>query len=117
MADDKKPEDQSEIAELTLPITGFASKIPPYLLEGKTEAERFILTEVSKFSEFSTWAAKVMVETHLEVRKTNGRVRAIEAWKSLFTSWYGFAGAVLSVIGGIAGLIIAIQTIAIFFKT
>lgn len=115
MADDKKPEDQSEIEAIALPINGFQSRIPPYLLEGKTESEQYILMEVSKFSEFSTWAAKILVDSNLQARKTNGRVRNLEAWRGLFTSWYGFAGAVLSVIGGIAGLILAIQTIAKLF--
>lgn len=110
-----KPEDDSEIPVVAVPPGGFSSKIPSYLLEGKSEAEQYILIEVSKFSEFSNWTAKALVDTNMQVRRTNGRVKALEIWKGFFTSWYGFAGAILSIIGGLAGLIIAIKTIAGLF--
>lgn len=106
-----KPEDSSDIAKVELPINGFSSDIPPYLLEGKSEAEQFILTEVSKMGHFIKWAAPVLVDNNLQARRSNGRLKTLEAFKAMFTSWWGFAGAVLSVIGGIAGVIAVIEFI------
>lgn len=117
MADDTKPEDQSDLPSLALPANGFQSRIPPYLLDNKTEDEIFLLTEVSKMSAFIEWAAPILISSNHEARKTNGRLKMLEAWRSMFVSWYGFAGAILSVIGGIAGLIMAIKTIASVFSS
>ncbi len=112
MSDDAHPEDASDIPVLELPPGGFVSRIPEHLLVGKSDSEKWILLEASKMSHFAEWAGKALVATHSEVRKTNGKVRSLEAFKAMFYSVWGFAGAVLAIIGGLAGLVAILQFLA-----
>jgi hypothetical protein len=105
MTDETKPEDKSDIPQIEIPAGGFQSRIPTHLLRGKSDEEQFILTEVSKMAAFIEWAAPIMSDSNLQARRTNGRLKAVEAWKAMFTSWWGFVGAILSIVGGIAGLV------------
>jgi hypothetical protein len=111
MPDDNKnhPEDKSEMAIAEIPPQGFQSTIPEYLLKDKTEAEAYILTEVSKMSQFIEWAAPIILESNLNIRKTNGRVRGLEGWRMKVTTGWGMVAttiaAILALIGGIEGII------------
>lgn len=103
------PEDKSEMAIAEIPPQGFQSTIPEYLLKDKTEAEAYILTEVSKMSQFIEWAAPVILESNLNIRKTNGRVKGLEGWKLKLTTGWGMVATafafILALIGGIEGII------------
>jgi len=103
------PENQSEIPIAEIPKNGFSSQIPAYLLDGKSEAEAYILTEVSKMSQFIEWAAPLLVDNNLQARKTNGKVKRLERWKLKLTTGWGMVvtvfGFILAVIGGIQGLV------------
>lgn len=109
MPDDPKPEDKSDIAVLALPNGGFQSRIPAHLLKDKSEEEQYIFGEVSKMASFIEWSAPIIVATHEQSRRTNGRLKGLEAWKAMFTSWWGLFGAILSIIGGLAGLVAVLQ--------
>lgn len=112
---DERPQDQSDIPPIELPPGGFVSRIPPHLLVDRPETEQFVLSEASKMAHFIEWAAPVIMATHGEVRKTNGSVKGLLAFKAMFYSVWGFCGALLSVIGGLAGLFAVIQFIASYF--
>jgi hypothetical protein len=103
------PEDQSEIKAAEFPAGGLSSKIPEYLLEGKSEAEIYILKEVSKMSQFIEWSAPLILDNNLQARKTNGRVKGLEGWRLKLTTGWGMVltaiTAILALIGGIEGLI------------
>ena len=111
MSDDTSshPEERSEIPIAEIPKNGFSSQIPAYLLDGKSEAEAYILTEVSKMSHFIEWSAPLILDNNLQARKTNGRVKGLEGWRLKLTTGWGMVvavfGFVLAVIGGIEGLI------------
>lgn len=103
------PEDQSEIKAAELPHQGFQSQIPDYLLAGKSEAEIYILKEVSKMSQFIEWSAPILLDNNFQARRTNGRVKGLEGWRLKLTTGWGVVAAtaafLLSVIGGITGII------------
>jgi hypothetical protein len=60
-------------------------------------------------SQFIEWAAPVILESNLNIRKTNGRVRGLEGWKMKVTTGWGMVAttvaAILALIGGIEGTI------------
>lgn len=103
------PEEQSEIKAAELPHQGFASQIPDYLLAGKSEAEAYILKEVSKMSQYIEWSAPLILDNNFQARRTNGRVKGLEGWKLKLTTGWGMViaagGLILALIGGIEGII------------
>lgn len=109
---DERSDAQSDIPPLELPPGGFVSRIPEHLLAGKSESERWLMTEMGRFAHFTEWAGTALVAAHSEVRKTNGTVKGLVAFKAMFYSWWGFAGAILSIIGGLAGVVAILQFFA-----
>jgi hypothetical protein len=107
------PEDQSEIKAAELPKSGFASSIPEYLLEGKSEAEIYVLKEVSKMSQFIEWSAPLLLDNNLQARRTNGRVKKLEGWQLKLTTGWGMVvtsvAFILAVIGGVEGIITLLE--------
>lgn len=111
MSDDARPEDLSDLPLVEVPPNGFQSDLPEYLLKDKSEAERYILTEMSRTSAFVRWAAPILVESNASIRATNGRVKSLEAFRAMFQSWWGLVLAVLAIVGGLAGLVEVVQFI------
>lgn len=103
------PEEESEIPHAKLPLEGFSSQIPDYLLIGKSESEVYILKEVSKMSQYIEWSAPIIVDSNLSIRKTNGRVKGLEGWRLKMTTGWGMlvtvGTCILALIGGIEGLV------------
>jgi hypothetical protein len=116
MSDDTRPEDQSDIPILNLPEGGFKSKIPASLLADKSPEERDLYNDISKISAWVDWAAPLMVDSNLQQRRTNGRVKRLEAnvgevdvqklqkFKDMFTSWWALVGGLVLLVGGIASV-------------
>lgn len=102
---DRNIELDSDIPVTTLPTDGFQSRIPPYLLEGKSESEQFMLNEMSKMGHFIEWAAPLMINSNLEQRKTNGKVKALWAYKEILMSWKGAIAGLFALIAAISGLV------------
>lgn len=107
MAEDVEnhPENSSDIAPLTLPENGFQSRIPSYLLEGKTEAEQYILNEVSKMGHYIEWSSKVLMSSNLEARRTNGKVKTLWALKNLFAGYKGLVIGIFAAIAAVTGVL------------
>ena len=103
--DDLHPEDSSEIKPISIPVNGFSSTIPSYLLEGKTESEQYLLNEVSKMSNFISWCAPILVSSNLEARRTNGRVRKMWAIKEMCSGYKGFIAAAFAIVVAISGAV------------
>lgn len=97
-------EDHSDIPEMTLPTGGFTSKIPSYLLEGKSESEQFILNELSKMGSFIEFAGPMMAATHSQVRRTNGKVAILWNIKEMALGWKGLLGTVAGLAAFIASV-------------
>lgn len=112
---DDRPEDESSIPPVTLPEGGFQSRIPPYLLEGKSEAEQFILNEASKMSGFVEWAAPILVDMSMQTRRTNGRVSRLETYRDILKSWWALSGAILAIIGGVAAAVEVVEFVLAHF--
>lgn len=89
----------------------FKSQIPPHLTQNATELEQYTLNTLSVISQDIHFLKKAMVDTNAQVRKTNGRLKAVEAWKEKFSS----AGAVFigltTFVGALAGLVTALKII------
>jgi len=96
-------EEESAYPEVKLP--DFKSDIPAPLLANAPEETRYILEQLSVLSQYVKWSAPVMVETNLQVRRTNGRLARVEAWKSMFTSWWGLALGLFAIVGAAAGTV------------
>ncbi len=66
------------------PPAEFKSQIPDYLLADATLQEKYIMTELSTGAQCNRWLINALVETHAQVRRTNGRlIRAEESIKDL----------------------------------
>lgn len=113
------PENLSDITKIEAPQ--FQSRIPAYLLEGKSESEQFILNEVSKMGHFCEWIAPIIISSNQEARKTNGRVKRLEAnvgdldihaevekgrdFRKMFKSWWMLVGGLFALIAALAGVV------------
>lgn len=78
MLNDNHPENDSDIPSITLPIGGFVSKIPAYILKGKDEDEAYLLHEISKTSVALEFLGPVIISINEQCRKTNGRTKRNE---------------------------------------
>lgn len=96
-------EEESSYPEVKVP--DFKSDIPPALLGNTPEETRYILEQLSIQSQYLRWAAPVLAEMNLQTRKTNGRLARVEAWKAMFTSWWGLLLGLFAVVGAAAGVI------------
>jgi len=105
-------ENKSDIPAVELPLDGFQSRLPAYLLEGKTEAEKFLLTEMSKTTHFIEWAAPILVNSNLQSRRTNGKVAVLWGYKEVLASWKG----VIATIAGLAAFVASITEIYPWLK-
>lgn len=102
--DDGHYEDHSDIPPVSLPPNGFVSKIPAYLLEGKSESEQFVLNELSKMSSFVEFAGPLMVSTLNQCRRTNGKVAIMWNIKEMALGWKGLLGTIAGLAAFIASV-------------
>ncbi len=79
--DDVTPD--STYAQLVAP-TEFRSQIPTHLLARASDEDKYIMSELSIGAQYNRWLVNALVETHAQVRRTNGRlIRAEESIKAL----------------------------------
>lgn len=71
-------EDDSDIPEVKMPENGFQSDLPVSLLKDCTPKDRYLYEKLGEMEHFIKWSAPIMVNTNLQVRKTNGRVNKAE---------------------------------------
>jgi hypothetical protein len=108
MSDDTShPEEESTIPELKLP--DLKSDIPAHLLAEASPESKYILEQLSVLSQYAKWSAPVLLDSNAQSRRTNGRLLRVEAWKGMFTSWWALLMAMITIVGGIAGLVGIIQ--------
>lgn len=104
MSDDNRhPEEESDYPEVKLP--DFKSDIPAPLLASAPEETRYVLEQLSVLSQYVKWSAPVLVEVSLQTRKTNGRLARVEAWKAMFTSWWGLLLGLFAIVGAAAAAV------------
>lgn len=101
--DSNQLENQSTYAKIEVP--DLKSDIPEYLTKDSSEPEKYILAQLSILTQHAKWSSQVLVDVNSNVRRTNGRLIRVEAWKEMFSSWWILAGALISVVGGIVGVI------------
>lgn len=70
---------QSSYPELETPE--FESKLPKPLIENTDPQTKFVLEQLDVINQQNQWLIKAAVDTNLQVRHTNGRVRDLEDWK------------------------------------
>ena len=108
---------ESTYPELKQPT--FVSDIPPMLTNELSEADRYVLDNLSILKQYVAWSVTAQMQTHAAVRRTNGRVIALETWQtkvvSILSSWWGIAGAIITLIGGIAGMVEIYQFVQAHF--
>ncbi len=116
--DDVTPD--STYAQLIAP-TEFRSQIPTHLLARASEEDKYIMSELSIGAQYNRWLVNALVETHSQVRRTNGRlIRAEEnikvlqgEEKSIKIGWRTvkwIAGAVVTLITVVAAIYEALHT-------
>ncbi len=94
------------------PPTEFKSEIPTYLLKDASPQDQHIMEALSIGAQYNRWLVNALVETHSQVRRTNGRLIKAEEdikhlkgeEKSVKVGW--------KVIGWIAGAIVTLVTVA-----
>ena len=101
------PEDDSTYPKIELPE--FKSDIPEHLLNSVSPESKYMLEQLSKLNQSASWMVNVLVDVNQQVRKTNGRVIALETWRdrimSIATSWWGILGALGTLVMAIAAAI------------
>lgn len=64
---------QSQYPELKIPSEGWQSSIPAHLLESASEADRWLMTEMSKNTQATTFACQGAVDLSNRLRELNGK--------------------------------------------
>lgn len=77
-------ERDSDYPELKLPH--FEADLPQVLTDELTPEMRYIIEQQSIQSKKLAWLCEAMLDTNRQTRKTNGRVKLLETWKSKLTS-------------------------------
>lgn len=70
---------ESSYPELKLPEEGFKSSIPESLLQNCDPQIRWIMEEISKNTQATTWVCQGLLDTNKQVRRTNGRLLKAES--------------------------------------
>ncbi len=96
---------ESTYPELKAPH--FESTISPVLLSkiSNDEVTREILSQLSVISQHQEFQSDAVVNLNYQVRHTNGRLKRVEAWKEVLSSWYAMAAFL------VGGVIVLINTI------
>lgn len=102
----------STYPQLVAPVE-FKSQIPLHLLKEASDAETYIMGELSVGAQYNRWLVNALVEAHGLVRMTNGRLRRAEEdikdlkadRKTVKIGW--------KVVSGIVGGVVAVVTFVI----
>jgi hypothetical protein len=90
----------------------FKSEIPAYLLNGASDQDKHIMEALSVGAQYNRWLVNALVETHAQVRRTNGRlIRAEEDIKHLKGDEHSVKVG-WKIVGWIAGSLVTIITLA-----
>lgn len=81
------PEYDSDIPEVKIPDNGFKSDLPDFLLEGCSPKDKYMFEILGEVKHYMNWSAPIIVDSNLQVRKTNGRVNKLE---DQISSWVNF---------------------------
>ena len=77
------PEHDDVIPDSTYPAlqapAEFKSEIPDYLLADASPQDKHIMAALSVGAQYNRWLVNALVETHAQVRRTNGRLIRAEA--------------------------------------
>ena len=91
----------------------FESRIPDYLLDKASPADKYMLEQMSIMSQFIEWSADAHINTNQQVRKTNGRLiqaegtlEHIKQGKKFFFQGWKMIVATCGVLSGFLALII-----------
>ena len=95
--------DESSYPQLELPE--FESTIPPHLLEGVSKETQFVMENLNIQTQYIKWLCQSAIDTNLQVRKTNGRLKKVETWKEKISSIWMVSAALLTFSGTMALLV------------
>lgn len=112
--DDDKSIPESSYAALK-PPEEFKSQIPDHLLADATPQDKHIMAALSINSQYSAWLVNAALETHSQVRRTNGKLLKAEAEisalkddrKAVISGWKLIA-AIGGILAGIASFLITV---------
>lgn len=79
MSIESTPPFQSAYPSLERPV--FQPSVPEFLLEGASDQDKYIISQLSLVNQYVQWAVTTEMSTHSQVLKTNGRL--IRAEKAL----------------------------------
>ncbi len=105
---DHNTEHESEYPPLSLPV--FESEIPEHLLKNVSQEDRFLMENINVQTQYIKWLCQSAVDTNLQVRKTNGRLRRVEIWKEKINNWWVVTAALVTFLGTLALIISKILT-------
>jgi hypothetical protein len=110
--------DPSDIPDSTYPTLekpDFKSQIPEHLTKDASDAEKYIMAQLSILTQFADWDVKAHMGTNEQVRKTNGRLLRAEANitvlredKKFWKRGWGFIVTVVGVVGGLISFLILV---------
>lgn len=94
-------ENKSEYPELTPPDVN--AHIPDHLMEKLTPEMRYLIEQNSIQSQNMQWVINAMIDTNKQVRRTNGRLKRVENWKSKLTNYGTIMAVIFVIVSSLAG--------------
>jgi len=97
-----RDDDSSYAEDSTYPRLGlpeFDSTIPEHLLNDVSRENRFVMENINIQTQYIKWLCQSAIDTNYQVRKTNGRLKAVETWKEKLSQWWIAAAAIFTVSG------------------
>lgn len=94
---DHNTEHESTYPPLNLPT--FESEIPEHLLKGVSQETRFVMENINIQTQYIKWLCEAAIDTNLQVRRTNGRLKRVEVWKDKINNGWVVTAAVMTFLG------------------
>jgi hypothetical protein len=101
--DNKDIEYSSDYPAITVP--DFKPEIPNHLLSDLTPEMRHLIEQGSVQAQAMKWLCEKMRDTNVQIRKTNGRLKKVEAWREKLTGFTSVSITVIVVMSSVMTLI------------
>jgi hypothetical protein len=99
MSDHNIEHAENESTYPELHVKEFESEIPEHLLVGVSEETRFVMENINIQTQYIKWLCNAVIDTNLQVRRTNGRLRRVELWKDKINNWWVVSAAIVTFLG------------------
>lgn len=110
MSDNNAEHTEHESAYPSLSLPHFESEIPEHLMKDVPTEARYAMEHINIQTQYIKWLCHAVIDTNLQVRKTNGRLRRVETWKDKINNWWVVSAALITFLGTLVLILAKIKS-------